>query len=60
MIIVTGATGKLGHLVIQALLEKIPAAELAVAVRNPAKAAALAVAGLPISRGRSTDGESSL
>ena len=50
MIVVTGATGKLGHLVIQALLGKIPAAELAVAVRNPAKAAALAACGVQVRR----------
>ena len=42
MIVVTGATGKLGRLVTRALLEKVPPAELAVAVRNPSKAADLA------------------
>ena len=38
MIAVTGATGQLGRLVIDALLKKIPASEIVAAVRNPAKA----------------------
>ena len=50
MIVVTGATGKLGHLVLRALFEKVPTAELAVAVRNPAKAAALAARGVQVRR----------
>ena len=33
MILVTGATGKLGRHVMEGLLRKVPAAELAVAVR---------------------------
>lgn len=40
MIAVTGATGKLGHLVVESLLQKeIPAAEIVAVVRNPQKAA---------------------
>ena len=50
MIVVTGATGKLGHCVVGALLEKVPTAELAVAVRNPAKAATLAARGVQVRR----------
>ena len=50
MIVVTGATGKLGHLVLRALFEKVPTAELAVAVRNPAKAATLAARGVQVRR----------
>ncbi len=38
MIAVTGATGQLGRLVIEALLNKVPASEIVAAVRNPAKA----------------------
>ncbi|WP_020666473.1 SDR family oxidoreductase [Amycolatopsis nigrescens] len=48
MIVVTGATGQLGRLVVESLLEKIPATELAVAVRTPAKAADLAERGVDV------------
>lgn len=50
MIVVTGATGKLGRLVVDALLEKLPAKELAVAVRNPEKAADIAARGVEVRR----------
>jgi NAD(P)H dehydrogenase (quinone) len=46
MIVVTGATGKLGHHVIEALLKKVPAGEIVAAVRTPAKAADLAALGV--------------
>lgn len=39
MIVVTGATGKLGSLVVDALLQKVPAEQVAVAVRTPSNAA---------------------
>ena len=42
MIAVTGATGQLGQLVIDALLKKLPAAEIVAAVQNPDKAQGLA------------------
>ena len=48
MIVVTGATGKLGRHVIAGLLEKIPASEIAAAVRNPDKAADLAALGVQV------------
>ena len=48
MIVVTGATGKLGTLVMEGLLDKLPASELAVVVRNPAKAAGLAARGVQV------------
>jgi NAD(P)H dehydrogenase (quinone) len=48
MIVVTGATGKLGQNVVAQLLEKVPASELAVAVRNPPKASALAARGVQV------------
>jgi thioester reductase-like protein len=38
MIVVTGATGKLGCLVVEGLLTKVPASEIVAAVRNPEKA----------------------
>ncbi|HNV03103.1 MAG TPA: SDR family oxidoreductase [Vicinamibacterales bacterium] len=48
MIVVTGATGKLGTLVLEGLLGKVPASELAAVVRSPAKAAGLAARGVQI------------
>lgn len=48
MIVVTGATGQLGRLVIQSLLEKIPAAGIVAAVRNLDKAADLAALGITL------------
>lgn len=49
MIVVTGATGKLGHLVVQDLLTRgVPAGEIVAAVRNPAKAADLAALGVAV------------
>ncbi|AJJ19201.1 MULTISPECIES: SDR family oxidoreductase [Yersinia] len=48
MIAVTGATGQLGRLVINALLKKVPASEIIAAVRNPEKAHDLAALGVQI------------
>lgn len=48
MIAVTGATGQLGRLVINALLKKVPANEIIAAVRNPEKASDLAALGLQV------------
>lgn len=48
MIVVTGATGQLGRLVIDSLLEKVPADQVAVAVRNPDKAAEIAARGVQV------------
>ncbi|MBQ1034445.1 NAD(P)H-binding protein [Micromonospora sp. C97] len=46
---VTGATGRLGRLVIEQLLDSgVPAAEIAAIVRSPEKAAALAARGVEI------------
>ncbi|MEC0267817.1 SDR family oxidoreductase [Paenibacillus anseongense] len=47
-IIVTGATGQLGNLVIQHLLKKIPASQVIAVVRNLEKAAALAALGIEV------------
>ncbi|MDI1362354.1 SDR family oxidoreductase [Methylotenera sp.] len=48
MIVVTGASGQLGKLVIQFLLEKIPASEIIAAVRNPEKSKELAELGVQV------------
>ncbi len=48
MIIVTGATGKLGRLVIAGLLESVPPAQIVAAVRTPEKAADLAALGVQV------------
>ena len=48
MIVVTGATGQLGRLVIAALLKKVPATEIVAAVRNPEKAKDLAETGIQV------------
>lgn len=48
MIVVTGATGHLGHLVVEGLLEKLPADQVAAVVRSPQKAADLAERGVTV------------
>ena len=48
MIVVTGASGQLGRLVIDALLRTQPADSLVAAVRTPAKAADLAARGVQV------------
>lgn len=48
MIVVTGATGQLGQLVIEHLLKRVPASEIAAAVRNPDKAGTLAARGITV------------
>lgn len=48
MIAITGATGQLGRLVIDQLLQKIPASQLIALVRDPAKADDLKARGLHI------------
>ncbi|MFD3548180.1 NmrA family NAD(P)-binding protein [Streptomyces sp. NPDC058655] len=47
-IVVTGATGALGRLVVEELLTRVPAAEVAVVVRDRTKAAALAERGVDV------------
>lgn len=47
-IVVTGATGHLGRLVIDGLLERVPAGEIAAVVRDEAKAADLAARGVEL------------
>lgn len=48
MIVITGATGQLGRLVIQNLLKTTPAAQIVAAVRSPEKAADLAALGVQV------------
>lgn len=48
MIVITGATGQLGRLVIQTLLKSVPASEIVAAVRNPQKANDLAALGIQV------------
>jgi len=48
MIVVTGASGQLGRLVIESLLKRLPASEIVAAVRNPDKVADLAARGVQV------------
>jgi NAD(P)H dehydrogenase (quinone) len=48
MIVITGATGQLGRLVIQSLLARVPASEIVAAVRRPEQAADLAELGIEL------------
>jgi NAD(P)H dehydrogenase (quinone) len=51
MIVITGATGQLGSLIVASLLERVPAAEMGVSVRDPGRAADLAERGVRVRRG---------
>ncbi len=51
MIVVTGATGPLGRGVVQHLLQRVPADQVGVSVRDPANAADLAARGVRVHRG---------
>jgi NAD(P)H dehydrogenase (quinone) len=48
MIVITGATGQLGHLVIEALIQEIPSSQIIAAVRNPEKAKDLEAKGIEV------------
>ncbi|MBK1813160.1 SDR family oxidoreductase [Clostridium sp. YIM B02505] len=50
-ILVTGATGKLGSKVVEALLKVVPASDLAVSVRDPKKAESLRNRGVEVRQG---------
>ena len=58
MIVITGATGNLGQHVIASLLKSVPAVNIIAAVRNPAKAADLAVRGVQVRQADYNDGAS--
>jgi NAD(P)H dehydrogenase (quinone) len=51
MIVVTGATGQLGRLIVRALVGRIPASEIGISVRDPSKASDLAKLGVRVRRG---------
>lgn len=55
MIIVTGATGRLGARIVARLLERVPAETVGVSVRDVAKAAGLAERGVRVRAGDFTD-----
>lgn len=48
MIVVTGASGQLGRLVVESLLKKVPAGEIVAAVRSPEKVADMAARGVQV------------
>lgn len=58
MIIVTGATGQLGHGIVEALSDRIPPDRIAATVRDPGKAARLGATGVAVRRGDFADPES--
>ena len=58
MIVITGASGQLGRLVIQSLLTKVPASRIVAAVRNPEKISDLAALGVQVRRADYTDSSS--
>jgi len=51
MIIVTGANGQLGRAIVERLLERVPAGQIGVSVRDPEQARALAERGIRVRRG---------
>ncbi|EMX4957826.1 SDR family oxidoreductase [Raoultella planticola] len=55
MIAITGATGQLGHLVLQNLLKTTAASQIVAIVRNPAKAKALSQQGIVVRQADYTD-----
>ncbi|WP_312878301.1 SDR family oxidoreductase [Lentzea indica] len=55
MIIVTGATGRLGSKIVEKLLDHVPAETVGVSVRDPDKAAALTARGVRARAGDFTD-----
>ena len=55
MIIVTGATGALGSQIVEQLLQRVPAEQMGVSVRDPARAALLADRGVRVRAGDFTD-----
>jgi uncharacterized protein YbjT (DUF2867 family) len=55
MIVITGATGKLGSQIVQQLLGRMPAVELGVSVRDVERAAPLAAQGVRVRAGDFTD-----
>jgi hypothetical protein len=54
MIIITGATGKFGHATVERLIERIPASQVGVSVRNPEKIRSLSERGVRVRQGERT------
>ncbi|MCO8275864.1 NmrA family NAD(P)-binding protein [Actinoplanes sp. TRM 88003] len=55
MIVITGATGQLGSRIVERVIERVPAGEVGVSVRDAAKASALAAQGVRVRTGDFTD-----
>ncbi len=55
MIIVTGATGQLGRSIVERLLERLPADQIGLSVRDPAKAEAFSARGVRVRPGNFDD-----
>ncbi|MBN9391766.1 MAG: SDR family oxidoreductase [Chloroflexi bacterium] len=55
MIVVTGANGKLGRMVVEKLLDRLPASQIGVSVRDPQKAQALQERGVRVRQGSFDD-----
>lgn len=55
MLVITGATGRLGSLVVERVLDRVPADQVAVSVRDPAAAESLAERGVRVRAGDFTD-----
>lgn len=51
MIVITGANGQLGRAVVEGLITRVPAEQVVVSVRDPAKAAILATQGVKVRHG---------
>jgi NAD(P)H dehydrogenase (quinone) len=58
MIVVTGVTGRLGRIVVEDLLGRVPAGDLAAVARSPEKAADLAGRGVAVRHGDYDDADS--
>jgi NAD(P)H dehydrogenase (quinone) len=58
MIVITGATGQLGSQIVNQLLDRVPAQEVGVSVRDPGRAAHLAARGVRVRRGDFTEPDS--
>src|SRR5690349_3638973 len=58
MIIVTGATGRLGSQIVEQVLRRVPADGVGVSVRDPERASALAARGVRVRRGDFADPDS--
>ena len=58
MIVITGATGHLGHAIVKSLINRVPANQVGASARDPAKAADLEALGVRVRRGDYDDVES--